>query len=74
MAKKSLNVNGTRVSVTYDDLQMPLLYVLRDKLGCTAPASGAGSDSAELAPSMSMVSLCDLALRRLPPSATSKKW
>jgi len=25
MAKKSLNVNGKRVSITYDDPQMPLL-------------------------------------------------
>jgi len=33
MAKKSLNVNGKRVSITYDDPQMPLLYALRDNLG-----------------------------------------
>ena len=42
MAKKSLNVNGTRVSVTYDDLQMPLLYVLRDNLGLHGPRFGCG--------------------------------
>ena len=42
MAKKSLNVNGTRVSITYDDLQMPLLYVLRDNLGLHGPRFGCG--------------------------------
>ena len=42
MAKKSLNVNGKRVSVTYDDPQMPLLYVLRDNLGLHGPRFGCG--------------------------------
>lgn len=42
MAKKSLNVNGRRVSVTYDDPQMPLLYVLRDDLGLHGPRFGCG--------------------------------
>ena len=42
MAKISLNVNGKRVSVTYDDPQMPLLYVLRDNLGLHGPRFGCG--------------------------------
>lgn len=42
MAKRSLNVNGKRVSVTYDDPQMPLLYVLRDNLGMHGPRFGCG--------------------------------
>ena len=42
MTKKSLNVNGKRVSVTYDDPQMPLLYVLRDNLGLHGPRCGCG--------------------------------
>jgi nicotinate dehydrogenase subunit A len=42
MAKKSLNVNGKRVSITYDDPQMPLLYVLRDNLGLHGPRFGCG--------------------------------
>jgi hypothetical protein len=31
LAKKSLNVNGKRVSITYDDPQMPLFYALRGR-------------------------------------------
>ena len=42
MAKKSLNVNGKRASVTYDDPQMPLLYALRDNLGLHGPSFGCG--------------------------------
>ena len=42
MAKKSLTVNGKRVSITYDDPQMPLLYVLRDNLGLHGPRFGCG--------------------------------
>ncbi|HZQ12730.1 MAG TPA: (2Fe-2S)-binding protein [Pseudolabrys sp.] len=42
MANKSLNVNGKRVSVAYDDPQMPLLYVLRDNLGLHGPRFGCG--------------------------------
>ena len=42
MAKKSLSVNGKRVSVSYDDPQMPLLYVLRDNLGLHGPRFGCG--------------------------------
>lgn len=42
MTKKSLTVNGKRVSVTYDDPQMPLLYVLRDNLGLHGPRFGCG--------------------------------
>ena len=42
MAKKSLNVNGKRVTVTYDDPQMPLLYVLRDNLNLQGPRFGCG--------------------------------
>jgi len=39
---KSLNVNGKRVSVRYDDPQMPLLYALRDNLGLHGPRFGCG--------------------------------
>ena len=42
MAKKSLNVNGKRVPITYDDPQMPLLYALRDNLGLHGPRFGCG--------------------------------
>jgi nicotinate dehydrogenase subunit A len=43
MAKsKSLNVNGKRVSITYDDPQMPLLYALRDGLNLHGPRFGCG--------------------------------
>ena len=42
MAKKSLQVNGKRVSVTYDDPSMPLLYALRDTLGLHGPRFGCG--------------------------------
>ena len=43
MAKrKSLNVNGRRVSVGYDDPAMPLLYALRDDLGLKGPRFGCG--------------------------------
>jgi nicotinate dehydrogenase subunit A len=43
MAKtKSLNVNGKRVSIQYDDPAMPLLYVLRDNLGLHGPRFGCG--------------------------------
>ena len=42
MAKKSLNVNGKRVSINYDDPQMPLLYALRDNLGLHGPRFGCG--------------------------------
>src|SRR5512141_792750 len=42
MAKKSLNVNGKRVSVTYDDPQMPLFYVLHDNLELHGPRYGCG--------------------------------
>ncbi len=43
MAKsKILNVNGKRVSVKYDDPQMPLLYALRDDLELHGPRFGCG--------------------------------
>jgi nicotinate dehydrogenase subunit A len=42
MAKKSLNVNGKRVSISYDDPQMPLPYALRDNLGLHGPRFGCG--------------------------------
>jgi nicotinate dehydrogenase subunit A len=43
MAKsKSLNVNGKRVSIGYDDPQMPLLYALRDDLHLHGPRFGCG--------------------------------
>jgi nicotinate dehydrogenase subunit A len=42
MVKKSLNVNGKRVSINYDDPQMPLLYALRDNLALHGPRFGCG--------------------------------
>ena len=42
MATTSLNVNGRTVSVTIDDPDMPLLYVLRDELGLRGPRFGCG--------------------------------
>jgi nicotinate dehydrogenase subunit A len=43
MAKtKALTVNGKRVSISYDDPAMPLLYVLRDSLGLHGPRFGCG--------------------------------
>jgi nicotinate dehydrogenase subunit A len=43
MAKtKSLNVNGKRVSIKYDDPEMPLLYALRDNLALHGPRFGCG--------------------------------
>jgi len=39
---KSLNVNGKRVSIQYDDPEMPLLYALRDNLGLKGPRFGCG--------------------------------
>jgi nicotinate dehydrogenase subunit A len=38
----SLNVNGKEVSVTVDDPDTPLLYVLRDELGLHGPRFGCG--------------------------------
>src|SRR5215471_10701085 len=35
--RKSLNVNGRTATVTVDDLDMPLLYVLRDNLALHGP-------------------------------------
>jgi nicotinate dehydrogenase subunit A len=43
MAKsKTLSVNGKRVSIRYDDPDMPLLYVVRDNLGLHGPRFGCG--------------------------------
>jgi nicotinate dehydrogenase subunit A len=43
MAKtKALTVNGKRVSINYEDPEMPLLYVLRDNLGLHGPRFGCG--------------------------------
>src|SRR6187549_757246 len=42
MAIKSLTVNGKRVPITYNDPQMPLLYVLRNDLGLHGPKFGCG--------------------------------
>ncbi len=39
---KTLTVNGKRVSIKYDDPDMPLLYVLRDNLGLHGPRFGCG--------------------------------
>ena len=40
--RKSLNVNGRTVTVTVDDLDMPLLYALRDNLALHGPRFGCG--------------------------------
>ncbi|WP_024507932.1 (2Fe-2S)-binding protein [Bradyrhizobium sp. ARR65] len=42
MATTSLNVNGRTVSVTIDDPDIPLLYVLRNELGLHGPRFGCG--------------------------------
>jgi len=39
---KSLNVNGKVVQITVDDLDMPLLYALRDNLALHGPRFGCG--------------------------------
>ena len=40
--RKALNVNGRTVTVTVDDLDMPLFYVLRDNLALHGPRFGCG--------------------------------
>jgi nicotinate dehydrogenase subunit A len=42
VAARSLNVNGRTVSVTVDDPDTPLLYVLRNELGLHGPRFGCG--------------------------------
>lgn len=42
MAATSLNVNGRAVSVSVDDPDTPLLYVLRNELGLHGPRFGCG--------------------------------
>jgi nicotinate dehydrogenase subunit A len=42
MATKALNVNGKQVTLTIDDLEMPLLYALRDNLALKGPRFGCG--------------------------------
>ena len=42
MATTSLNVNGGTVSVSVDDPDTPLLYILRDELGLHGPRFGCG--------------------------------
>ena len=42
MAATRLNVNGETVSVTVDDPDTPLLYVLRNELGLHGPRFGCG--------------------------------
>jgi nicotinate dehydrogenase subunit A len=42
MATTSLNVNGRTVSVSADDPDTPLLYVLRNELGLHGPRFGCG--------------------------------
>src|ERR1700760_1208098 len=39
---QSLNVNGSAVSITIDDPEMPLLYALRENLGLHGPRFGCG--------------------------------
>jgi nicotinate dehydrogenase subunit A len=40
--QRSLDVNGKAVTITVDDPDMPLLYVLRDNLGLHGPRFGCG--------------------------------
>ena len=40
--RKSLNVNGRTATVIVDDLDMPLLYALRDNLALHGPRFGCG--------------------------------
>lgn len=40
--RKSLNVNGRTATVSVDDLDMPLLYALRDNLALRGPRFGCG--------------------------------
>lgn len=40
--RKSLNVNGRTARVSVDDLDMPLLYTLRDNLALHGPRFGCG--------------------------------
>ena len=42
MAATRLSVNGSTVSVTVDDADTPLLYVLRNELGLRGPRFGCG--------------------------------
>jgi nicotinate dehydrogenase subunit A len=42
MATTSLNVNGGTVSVSVDDPDTPLLYILRNELGLHGPRFGCG--------------------------------
>ena len=42
MAIKSLTVNGKRVTVRFDDPEMPLLYALRNNLALHGPRFGCG--------------------------------
>jgi len=42
VATTSLNVNGRTVSITVDDPDTPLLYVLRNELGLHGPRFGCG--------------------------------
>jgi nicotinate dehydrogenase subunit A len=42
MPTKALNVNSKRVTITIDDPDMPLLYVLRDNLALKGPRFGCG--------------------------------
>ena len=39
---RTLNVNGARVTTAVDDLEMPLLYLLRGNLGLHGPRFGCG--------------------------------
>src|ERR1700692_2349095 len=42
MATKYLNVNGGKISVSVDDPDTPLLYILRNELGLHGPRFGCG--------------------------------
>ena len=39
---KTLDINGARITTSFDDPDMPLLYLLRDNLGLHGPRFGCG--------------------------------
>ena len=70
MARTRLSVNGMTVSVTVDDPDMPLLYVLRDELGLRGPRFGCGLGQCGACTVHIDGVPCVRASRRCPRSAT----
>ena len=56
--KIALHVNGKASTVEVDDPKMPLLYALRNDLGCMARASAAAWDNAGPARFLSTATRC----------------